>query len=37
MQDISDRYPVWLCDVWGVIHDGVRNFPDACEAFTGTD
>src|SRR5438270_4449146 len=34
MQDISDRYPVWLCDVWGVIHDGVKSFPDACAALS---
>lgn len=33
MQDLSDRYPVWLCDVWGVVHDGVANFPEACDAL----
>src|SRR5262245_35558941 len=26
-------YDVALCDVWGVIHNGVAAFPDACEAL----
>ena len=26
MQQFSDAYPVWFCDIWGVIHDGVRPF-----------
>jgi HAD superfamily hydrolase (TIGR01459 family) len=30
---LSDRYDVVLCDVWGVIHNGVENFPQACEAL----
>lgn len=30
---LSDRYDVVLCDVWGVIHNGVENFPLACEAL----
>jgi HAD superfamily hydrolase (TIGR01459 family) len=34
MRDLSDRYPVWLCDVWGVIHDGVASFPQALSALT---
>jgi HAD superfamily hydrolase (TIGR01459 family) len=29
----SERYPVWLCDVWGVVHDGVRANRAACEAL----
>jgi HAD superfamily hydrolase (TIGR01459 family) len=24
---------VWLCDVWGVVHDGERANPAACEAL----
>jgi HAD superfamily hydrolase (TIGR01450 family) len=28
------RYDVLLCDVWGVVHDGVRAIPSACEALT---
>jgi len=31
---LSDRYDVVLCDVWGVIHNGVRSFPEACQALT---
>ena len=30
---LSPRYPVLLCDVWGVVHDGVRAFPQACAAL----
>lgn len=30
---LSDRYDVLLCDVWGVVHNGVRSFPAACEAL----
>lgn len=31
---LSSRHPVWLCDVWGVIHNGVTTFPDAVDALT---
>ena len=31
---LSDRYDVVLCDVWGVIHNGVASFPQACDALT---
>lgn len=31
--DIADRYDVLLCDVWGVIHNGRHNYPEACEAL----
>lgn len=31
---LSDRYDVVLCDVWGVIHNGVQSFPEACGALT---
>jgi HAD superfamily hydrolase (TIGR01459 family) len=27
MQRFSEAYPVWFCDIWGVVHDGVRPFP----------
>ncbi len=30
---LSDRYDIVLCDVWGVIHNGVQSFPEACEAL----
>jgi len=33
MKDLSARYPVWLCDVWGVVHNGVAHFPRAVEAL----
>ncbi|QDY99446.1 TIGR01459 family HAD-type hydrolase [Nitratireductor mangrovi] len=33
LEAISDRYAVILCDVWGVVHNGVRAFPDACAAL----
>jgi len=31
---LSDRYDIVLCDVWGVIHNGVQSFPEACAALT---
>ena len=27
MQSFSDAYPVWFCDIWGVVHNGVAPFP----------
>ncbi|MFC0217849.1 HAD superfamily hydrolase (TIGR01459 family) [Pseudochelatococcus lubricantis] len=30
---IADRYDVLLCDVWGVLHNGVAAFPEAGEAL----
>jgi len=32
--DITSRYDVVLCDVWGVLHNGVDAFPYASEALT---
>jgi len=29
---LAPRYDVWLCDVWGVIHNGERPFEDATSA-----
>lgn len=34
MHDLSGRYPVWFCDVWGVVHNGVVPFPTAVEALS---
>ncbi len=34
MKDLSVRYPVWFCDVWGVIHDGLTSFPPASDALS---
>jgi len=33
MQDLSQRYPVWFCDVWGVLHDGHRVFDAAADCL----
>lgn len=33
MKDLSVRYPIWLCDIWGVVHNGVAHFPPAVEAL----
>ncbi len=30
---LAESYAVWLCDVWGVVHNGVRKFPDAVDAL----
>lgn len=27
MQRFSEQYPVWFCDIWGVVHDGFKPFP----------
>ncbi len=33
LDSLLDRYSVVLCDVWGVVHNGVRAFPEACAAL----
>ncbi len=30
--EISQKRKAWLCDVWGVLHDGLRAFQSAIEA-----
>jgi HAD superfamily hydrolase (TIGR01459 family) len=30
---ITPEYDVLLCDVWGVVHNGVVAFPEACSAL----
>ncbi|OQP85986.1 HAD family hydrolase [Rhizobium rhizosphaerae] len=32
-RDITARYDIALCDVWGVLHNGVAAFPGAGEAL----
>ncbi len=32
--EISDRYEAILCDIWGVLHNGVASFPPASAALT---
>lgn len=31
--DLLKGYDVLFCDVWGVVHNGVRAFGDACQAL----
>lgn len=33
LDDIAGRYPVILCDIWGVLHNGERVFPAAAAAL----
>lgn len=33
LADISDRYDVLLCDLWGCVHDGRTVYPDAIPAL----
>ena len=33
-EPLARDYDVLLCDVWGVIHNGVAAFPAACDALT---
>ena len=33
LEDIAPRYQAILCDVWGVVHNGVRAFPAASSAL----
>jgi HAD superfamily hydrolase (TIGR01459 family) len=30
---LAHGYDLLLCDVWGVVHNGVSAFPDACDAL----
>ena len=34
LSEIADRYDVLLCDVWGVVHDGVAAHPTAAAALS---
>lgn len=31
---VAERYDVVLCDVWGVVHNGLRAYPGAQDALT---
>ena len=33
LSEISDRYDAILCDIWGVLHDGLASFAEASEAL----
>jgi len=32
-QQLSTRYNIWLCDIWGVVHNGVTAHKKACQAL----
>jgi HAD superfamily hydrolase (TIGR01459 family) len=34
LSEISGRYDAVLCDIWGVLHNGVASFPPASEALS---
>jgi HAD superfamily hydrolase (TIGR01459 family) len=34
IEPLARRYDVLLCDIWGVVHNGVAAFPQACNALT---
>jgi HAD superfamily hydrolase (TIGR01459 family) len=39
IRDVAPRPVAWLCDIWGVLHNGVAAFPaavEACVAFRAT-
>ena len=31
---VSERYDVVLCDIWGVVHNGIAAYAQACDALT---
>jgi HAD superfamily hydrolase (TIGR01459 family) len=33
LHEISDRYEAILCDIWGVLHNGIASFREASEAL----
>lgn len=34
LAELAPRYDALFCDIWGVIHNGVRPYPQAAEALT---
>ena len=34
LQPLADRYDLILCDVWGVLHNGVKAYEAASDALT---
>jgi ribonucleotide monophosphatase NagD (HAD superfamily) len=34
LQPLADRYDLVLCDVWGVLHNGVKAYGAASDALT---
>jgi HAD superfamily hydrolase (TIGR01459 family) len=33
MKKLSADYPVWLCDIWGVVHNGVAPFANTVDCL----
>ena len=33
IEPLARGYDVLLCDIWGVVHNGVAAFPEACAAL----
>jgi ribonucleotide monophosphatase NagD (HAD superfamily) len=33
LSEVSSRYDVVLCDIWGVVHNGRKRHPSASEAL----
>jgi HAD superfamily hydrolase (TIGR01459 family) len=34
IEPLARGYDVLLCDIWGVVHNGIAAFPEACAALT---
>jgi HAD superfamily hydrolase (TIGR01459 family) len=34
MKNLSADYPVWLCDIWGVVHNGLTCYEAAAQALS---
>lgn len=34
MKSLSADYPVWLCDIWGVVHNGLEGYEAAAHALS---
>ncbi len=34
MKSLSADYPVWLCDIWGVVHNGLKGYEAAAQALS---
>lgn len=34
MKNLSALYPIWFCDIWGVVHDGYKPFAATCAALS---
>jgi HAD superfamily hydrolase (TIGR01459 family) len=34
VKQLSQTYPIWFCDIWGVVHDGYHPFANTCAALT---